>query len=54
MKFQTNVLRSQIQTLEGRNQHLKEVYKQASLEFRDVCYMLFGYRIDRISNRNYR
>lgn len=51
---ESNALRSQIQTLESRNQHLKDVYKQASLEFRDVCYMLFGYRIDRVSNRNYR
>jgi mitotic spindle assembly checkpoint protein MAD1 len=49
-----NSMRSQLQTLEAKNQHLKEIYKAASQEFREVCYMLFGYRVDRIGNTNYR
>lgn len=32
---------------------MKEAYKEAQIEFRDVCYMLFGYRIDRDSIGNY-
>lgn len=51
---EVNVLRVQIQSLESKNQHLKEVYKAASQEFRDVCYMLFGFRVDRVGNANYR
>lgn len=49
-----NGLKSQIQSLEAKNNHIKEVYKSASQEFREVVYMLFGYRIDRIGNKNYR
>jgi mitotic spindle assembly checkpoint protein MAD1 len=49
-----NTLRVQVQTLEAKNQHLKEIYKAASQEFREVCYMLFGYKVDRIGNTNYR
>lgn len=49
-----NTLRMQIQSLESKNSQIKEVYKAASQEFREVVYMLFGYRIDRIANKNYR
>uniref|UniRef100_A0A6B2EB90 Putative mitotic checkpoint protein mad1 n=1 Tax=Phlebotomus kandelakii TaxID=1109342 RepID=A0A6B2EB90_9DIPT len=49
-----NTMRSQVASLESKNQHLKEVYKAASQEFREVCYMLFGYRVDRTGNTNYR
>uniref|UniRef100_A0A1B0DME3 Uncharacterized protein n=2 Tax=Phlebotomus papatasi TaxID=29031 RepID=A0A1B0DME3_PHLPP len=49
-----NTLRSQLASLESKNQHLKEVYKAASQEFREVCYMLFGYRVDRTGSTNYR
>uniref|UniRef100_U5EX09 Putative attachment n=1 Tax=Corethrella appendiculata TaxID=1370023 RepID=U5EX09_9DIPT len=51
---EVNTLKAQIQSLESKNQHIKEVYKAAALEFREVCYMLFGYRIDRVGNTNYR
>lgn len=37
-----NQLRAQLQSLDAKNQHLKEVYKAASLEFREVVYLLFG------------
>lgn len=43
-------MKSQISQLESKNQHLKEVYRSAMQQFRDVCYMLLGYRIDRIGN----
>lgn len=49
-----NTLRAQVQNLESQKQHMKEIYRAASQEFRDVCYMLFGYRVDRINNNSYR
>lgn len=47
-------LRKQLDSLEAKNQHLKEVFKKASQEFREVVYMLFGYRVDRVGSSNYR
>lgn len=52
--IQINALRSKIQSLESKQQHYKEIYRAASLEFREVIYLLFGYRVDRIGNSNYR
>ncbi|XP_055619305.1 mitotic spindle assembly checkpoint protein MAD1 isoform X2 [Toxorhynchites rutilus septentrionalis] len=52
--MEANTLKAQIQSLEAKNQHIKDVYKSASNEFREVCYMLFGYRVDRVGNTNYR
>lgn len=52
--MELNNLKAQVQSLEAKNQHLKEIYKSASNEFREVCYMLFGYRVDRVGNTNYR
>lgn len=52
--WQINVLRSKIQSLESKQQHYKEIYRAASMEFREVIYLLFGYRVDRIGNTNYR
>ncbi|XP_037924951.1 mitotic spindle assembly checkpoint protein MAD1 isoform X2 [Hermetia illucens] len=43
-----NSLRTKLESAETKMQHMKELYKNASLEFREVCYMLFGYRIDRV------
>lgn len=40
--------------MENKQQHYKEIYRAASLEFREVIYLLFGYRVDRIGNNNYR
>lgn len=47
-------LRKALQSLEQKNAHLKEVFKKASQEFREVVYMLFGYRVDRVGSSNYR
>lgn len=52
--MEANTLKAQIQSLEAKNQHIKDIYKSASNEFREVCYMLFGYRVDRVGNTNYR
>nr|XP_029709893.1 mitotic spindle assembly checkpoint protein MAD1-like [Aedes albopictus] len=52
--MELNNLKAQVQSLEAKNQHIKEIYKSASNEFREVCYMLFGYRVDRVGNTNYR
>ncbi|XP_058462677.1 mitotic spindle assembly checkpoint protein MAD1 [Malaya genurostris] len=52
--MEMNNLKAQVQSLEAKNQHIKEIYKAASNEFREVCYMLFGYRVDRVGNTNYR
>lgn len=52
--MELNNMRAQVQSLEAKNQHIKEIYKSASNEFREVCYMLFGYRVDRVGNTNYR
>uniref|UniRef100_A0A1B0GGT3 Mitotic checkpoint protein mad1 n=2 Tax=Lutzomyia longipalpis TaxID=7200 RepID=A0A1B0GGT3_LUTLO len=49
-----NTLRSQVASLESKNQHLKDVSKSSHQEFREVVYMLLGYRIDRTGNTNYR
>lgn len=40
--------------MENKQQHYKEIYRAASLEFREVIYLLFGYRVDRVGNSNYR
>lgn len=47
-------LQKQIQSLEARNQHMKEVFQKMNQEYREVVYMLFGYRVDRVSSSNYR
>lgn len=47
-------LTKKIKNLESKNFHLKEVYKAMSQEFREVCYMLFGYRVDRVGKAAYR
>lgn len=52
--FQIGALRNQIQSLESKQQHYKEIYRAASLEFREVIYLLFGYRVDRVGSNNYR
>lgn len=52
--IQVNALKSRIQSLESKQQHYKDIYRAASLEFREVIYLLFGYKVDRVGNNNYR
>ncbi|KAH8290169.1 hypothetical protein KR054_000741 [Drosophila jambulina] len=50
-----NQLRADLESANGKMRKMKDYFKAASQEFRDVCYMLLGYRIDRIgANSNYR
>lgn len=49
-----NKLAEKNKSLEAKNKHLKEVYKSMSQEFREVVYMLFGFRVDRVGNGLYR
>lgn len=50
-----NQLRSELESMNSKMKKIKDCYKSASLEFREVVYMLFGYRIDRIgANTNYK
>lgn len=49
-----NKLAEKNKSLEAKNKQLKEIYKAMSQEFREVVYMLFGFRVDRIGNGLYR
>uniref|UniRef100_A0A1I8PIN8 Mitotic spindle assembly checkpoint protein MAD1 n=1 Tax=Stomoxys calcitrans TaxID=35570 RepID=A0A1I8PIN8_STOCA len=50
-----NQLRTELESMNSKMKKMKECYKSASMEFREVVYMLFGYRIDRVgSNTNYK
>ncbi|EDW02211.1 mitotic spindle assembly checkpoint protein MAD1 [Drosophila grimshawi] len=50
-----NQLRAELESANGKMKKMKECFKAASKEFRDVCYMLLGYRIDRVGpNSHYR
>ncbi|TDG48273.1 hypothetical protein AWZ03_005228 [Drosophila navojoa] len=50
-----NQLRAELDSANGKMKKMKECFKAASKEFRDVCYMLLGYRIDRVgANSHYR
>ncbi|XP_055905594.1 mitotic spindle assembly checkpoint protein MAD1 [Eupeodes corollae] len=47
-----NTLRAENESLNNKNKKMKDYYRSLNLEFREVCYMLFGYKIDRIMNNN--
>uniref|UniRef100_A0A1B0A9Q5 Mitotic spindle assembly checkpoint protein MAD1 n=1 Tax=Glossina pallidipes TaxID=7398 RepID=A0A1B0A9Q5_GLOPL len=50
-----NKLRDEVETLNAKIRKMKDCYKSAAMELREVVYMLFGYRIDRVgSNTNYK
>ncbi|KAM8714225.1 hypothetical protein ACLKA7_014376 [Drosophila subpalustris] len=50
-----NQLRAELDSANGKMKKMKDCFKAASKEFRDVCYMLLGYRIDRVgANSHYR
>lgn len=46
-------LKQTVDTLESKIKNMKEVYKSARFEFREVVYMLLGYKID-VEGPNYR
>jgi len=43
-----NQLRLELDSANQKMKKIKDCYKQTSAEFREVCYMLFGYRVDRL------
>ncbi|KAM9304948.1 mitotic spindle assembly checkpoint protein MAD1 [Gastrophryne carolinensis] len=47
-------LRKQVESAELKNQRLREVFQTKIHEFRTVCYMLTGYRIDITTENQYR
>lgn len=47
-------LKEQIKTLETQNQRLKEFFKSSMQEFRNVIYMLLGYKVDKTSNSQFK
>lgn len=47
-------LKEQIKTLETQNQRLKDFFKSSTQEFRNVTHMLLGYKIDRMTNSQYK
>lgn len=46
-------LRDQLKSADKKNERLKEYFKTSWKEFRDVLYMLFGYKINRLSDTQY-
>ncbi|XP_035785655.1 mitotic spindle assembly checkpoint protein MAD1-like [Anopheles albimanus] len=52
--MELNNMRAKAEMLESKMKQMKEKFREASVEFRDICYLLFGYRVDRVSNNNYR
>lgn len=52
---ENKTLRAELETANSKIAKMKEAYKQSNTEFREVCYMLLGYRIDRVgSSANYK
>jgi mitotic spindle assembly checkpoint protein MAD1 len=47
-------LQKQVKSYEMKLQRLKEAFKTTSQEYREVCYMLLGYKIDLIKSNLYR
>uniref|UniRef100_A0A3Q3WR08 Mitotic spindle assembly checkpoint protein MAD1 n=1 Tax=Mola mola TaxID=94237 RepID=A0A3Q3WR08_MOLML len=52
--LQEGDLRKQMESSELRNQRLKEVFQRKIQEFRTVCYVLTGYKIDITTENQYR
>lgn len=51
---EVNSLKEQLKSQETQTQRMKELFKSSMQEFRNVIYMLFGYKIDRTSNTLYK
>lgn len=49
-----NALKEQLKSSENQIQRLKEYFKSSMQEFRNVIYMLLGYKIDKSSNSQYK
>nr|XP_022911768.1 mitotic spindle assembly checkpoint protein MAD1 [Onthophagus taurus] len=51
---EVNSLREQVKTSEIQVQRLKDYFKSSMQEFRNVIYMMMGYKVDKSSNSNYK
>lgn len=47
-------LREEHKTLQSKYQESEKIFKNINQELREVVYMLFGYKLDRYGNSNYR
>ncbi|XP_041985078.1 mitotic spindle assembly checkpoint protein MAD1 [Aricia agestis] len=47
-------LQQQVEKCNIKMQRMKEQFASSAQEYRDVCYMLLGYKIDRTGHKNYR
>ncbi|XP_034835288.1 mitotic spindle assembly checkpoint protein MAD1-like [Maniola hyperantus] len=47
-------LRTKLENSRIKLQRMKEEFTSSAQEYRDVCYMLLGYKIDRTGHKNYR
>ncbi|XP_064643722.1 mitotic spindle assembly checkpoint protein MAD1-like [Lineus longissimus] len=47
-------LQSQVTSAELKNKRLMEAFKKTSQEFREVCYQLTGFKVDKLNNNQYR
>lgn len=47
-------LREEHKTLESKYKESEEIFRRINQELREVVYMLFGYKLDRYGNSNYR
>ena len=46
--------KAQLTSAELKNKRLMEAFKKTSLQFRKVCYQLLGYRIDLLSDNQFK
>ncbi|XP_037034864.1 mitotic spindle assembly checkpoint protein MAD1 isoform X2 [Bradysia coprophila] len=51
---EVNNLRAQVKSLEGQKQHITDSYRTNINEFRDACYLLFGFKVDKQHGNIYR
>ncbi|KAF5283857.1 hypothetical protein FQA39_LY04677 [Lamprigera yunnana] len=51
---EVNALKEQLKSAENQIQRLKDYFKSSMQEFRNVVYMLLGYKIDKNSNSQYK
>ncbi|KAJ0174178.1 hypothetical protein K1T71_010324 [Dendrolimus kikuchii] len=51
---ETQHLKQQLENSKIKLKRMKEEFTSSAQEYRDVCYMLLGYKIDRTGHKNYR
>ncbi|KAL4714996.1 hypothetical protein ACJJTC_003147 [Scirpophaga incertulas] len=51
---ETQKLKQQLESRDIKLKRMKEEFTSSAQEYRDVCYMLLGYKLDRTGHKNYR